>query len=192
MSEITKFKTTAVLAFVWLLSRQVGIATLPYTVYSVFHVATYIRSTLLPTLYPQQTSETDASMKTKQSSLADAIGNFIKGYYDPSMMLVALMEIVVWLRLLGGVLLFSKGAFVLFVLYSFFLRNRYVNSPFVQNASTQLVARLDTVLASQNTPPAVRQAWDVSKQTMRNLLELSGTKINKVERPAASGNARAR
>ena len=160
--------------------------------YSVFHVATYIRSTLLPALYPQQTNETDASVKTKQSPLADAIGNFIKRYYDPSMMLVALMEIVVWLRLVGGVLFFSKGAFVLFVLYSFFLRNRYVNSPFVQNASTQLVARMDTVLASQNTPPALRQAWDVLKQSVRNLLELSGTKINKVERPTQSGNVRAR
>lgn len=178
-----------VLALVWLFSRQIGIATLPYTVYSVFHVATYVRSTLLPTLYPQQTGEKGANVNTKQSSLADAIGNFIKRYYDSSMMLVAIMEIIVWLRLFGGVLFFSKGAIMLFILYSFFLRNRYVNSPFVQSASGQLVARMDTILASQNTPPAIRQAWDVLKQNMRNLLELSGTKVN---RPAQSSNIKTR
>lgn len=165
---------------------------MPYIVYSVFHVATYVRSTLLPTLYPQQSAETDGSVKTKQSALADAIGNFIKSYYDPSMMLVALMEIVVWLRLLVGVLFFSKGAFVLFIIYSFFLRNRYVNSPFVQNASMQLVARMDTVFASQSTPPALRQAWDISKQTVRNLLELTGTKVVRAERPNQSSNMRTR
>lgn len=148
------------MALIWLFSRQTPLAILPFAVYSVFHVATYTRSNLLPTLQPQpQAAPTAAGQKPKQSALADAIGNFVKNYYDASMTIVAILEIVLWFRLLGSGLLFLKGSWIMLAIYSVFLRARFHQSTFVQGAINQLTARGDAMANRQDMPPAVRQGW---------------------------------
>lgn len=94
------------MAIVWLYSRQIPLALLPFSVYSVFHVATYTRTYLIPTLQPQQgaagaipSSPTSPKATGRQSPLADSIGKFIKRYYDASMALVASLELSLLLRL---------------------------------------------------------------------------------------------
>ena len=153
------------MALVWLFSRQIPMAVLPFGVYSVFHVATYVRSNLIPTISPPPAAA--AGAKPQGSATSEAIGKFVKEYYDGSMTLVALLECFLWFRVLGSALLFQKGSWILFVVYTVFFRARYAQSSFVQDAINQLTARVDAQLANQSTPPAVRQAWGTFKNIVR-------------------------
>jgi len=154
------------MALIWLYSKQIPMAMLPFAVYSIFHVATYTRSNILPTLQPQPAS-TAPGAKQQSSALADSIGRFVKQYYDASMTLVAILEILLFFRLLFSAMLFQKGSWVLIVIYTAFIRVRHSQSPFVRNAVTQMTARIDAALANQNTPPAVRNIWEQVKGSIR-------------------------
>jgi len=153
-----------VMALVWLFSRQIPIALLPFTVYSIFHVATYVRSNLIPTITPPQPA---AAGGKPASAASEAIGKFVKEYYDGSMTLVALLEIALWFRVLGSALLFQKGSWILLVVYTVFFRARVAQSSFVQDAISQVTARIDAQLANQSTPPAARQGWGTFKNVIR-------------------------
>ena len=161
------------MALVWLFSRQIPLALLPFTVYSVFHVATYTRTNLIPTIQPpQSTPATGASpgsrSSTKSSSpLADQIGRFVKGNYDASMSLVATLEISLWFRVLFSAIIFTKGSWILLGIYTVFLRARYSQNSFVQNVIAQGSARVDALVSGQGTPPAARQGWQTVKQLAR-------------------------
>lgn len=166
------------MALVWLYSRQISLALLPFTVYSVFHVATYSRAHLIPTLQPPQggaaaspTSPGAPKPPVKQSPLAESIGRFVKQYYDTSMDLVAGLEMALLFRLIVSILTFSKGSFVLLFIYSAFFRARYSQSSFVQQAVRHFTARVDASVSHQSTPPAVRQGWESFKGVVRQAYE---------------------
>ena len=159
------------MALVWLFTRQVPLALLPFVVYSTFHVATYTRTNLIPTIQPpeQVTGDTGSSPgssrpTSKSSPLADTIGRFVKEYYDASMLLVASLELFLWFRLLFSALILAKGSWILLAIYTAFVRARYSQSSFVQGAVSQGSKRVDALLASQGTPPVVRQGWETVKR----------------------------
>ena len=162
------------MALVWLFSRQIPLAILPFAVYSIFHVATYTRSNILPTIHPQPTS---APGQKQSSPMADSIGNFVKNYYDSSMTLVAILEIALWFRLLGSAMFFQKGSWILIVIYTVFVRARFAQSTFVQQAVNQLTARGDAIANRQDLPPAVRQGWSAVKGGIKQAADL--TDINR-------------
>ena len=159
------------MALVWLFSSQIPLAILPFSIYSVFHVATYTRSNLIPTIQPAAPNPTaplagaspSAKPAVKSNPLGDTIGKFVKEYYDTSMGLVALLEVALWFRLLISAITFAKGSWILLMVYTVFLRARYAQSSFVQNSVRQLGARIDAYVANQSTPPAVRQGWGSTK-----------------------------
>lgn len=161
-------------AMVWLFSRQVSVAVVPFAIYSVFHVASYSRATFLPVVFPADPrSDGDAAGKPPQSSLplAEALGRFVKQYYDASMGIVAASELLIWIRLMLSLLTFSRGAIFLFVVYTAFLRARYAQSPFVQGQVRQLTARMDATIANQGTPPVVRQTWGTIKKVVGQVVD---------------------
>ncbi len=160
------------MALVWLFARQMPLALLPFMIYSIFHVATYTRTNLIPTFQPPQQSSvgsTDPAAKPayKSSPMADSIGRFVKEYYDASMTLVASLEIFLWFRVLLSAILFTKGSWILLAIYTVFFRARYSQSTFVHGAIEQFRARVDAMMANQSTPPFVRQAWETVKGLMR-------------------------
>lgn len=154
------------MALVWLFSKQIPLAILPFAVYSLFHVATYTRANILPVISPAADGASAAG-KTSQSGLSDSIGRFVKEYYDASMTIVALLEIVIWFRLLGSVLLWQSGSFVLIAVYTVFLRVRHSQNSFVQSAFSQITARADGLVANQSTPPAARNIYEQMKGGVR-------------------------
>ena len=154
------------MALVWLFSRQIPLALLPFMVYSIFHVATYTRTNLIPTLQPSPASSAASPggrPTAKPSALADTIGKFVKEYYDTSMMLVASLEIFLWFRILFSAIIFTKGSWILLVIYTVFFRARYSQSSFVQGAIMHGSRRVDALVAQQSTPPAARNAWETVK-----------------------------
>ena len=149
------------MALVWLFSRQTALALLPFTVYSIFHVATYTRGILLPAIQPQPAVA--AGQKPASSGLGDMIGKFVKEYYDASMSLVAGLEIALWFRLLGSAILFTKGSWILLIVYTVFLRARISQSTFVQGMFHQMGSRGDALAQRQDVPPAARSGWNAFK-----------------------------
>ena len=149
------------MALVWLFSRQIPLALLPFTVYSIFHVETYTRGIILPTIQPQPAAP--AGQKPATSGLSDTIGRFVKDYYDASMSLVAGLEIALWFRILGSAILFQKGSWILIVFYTVFLRSRISQSTFVQGMIRQVTARGDGFASRQDIPPAARNGWETFK-----------------------------
>lgn len=180
------------MALVWLYSRQLILALLPFSVYSVFHVATYSRMYLIPTLQPpvqgagaNSPGSPSSKPATKQNALAETIGRFIKQYYDASMGVVATLEILLLFRLILSAIAFSKGSWVLLLVYLSFFRARYAQSSFVQQAVRQLTARADASISHQSTPPQVRQGWEAFKGVIRQAYET--TDISRyVSGPAAA------
>lgn len=149
------------MALVWLFSKQTPLAILPFAVYSIFHVATYTRGILLPTIQPPP--PVPAGQKPQASALSDSIGRFVKDYYDASMSVVAGLEIALWFRLLVSAILFQKGSWIVLVLYTVFLRARISQSEFVKGMIRQLTARGDALANRQDVPPAARGVWEQVK-----------------------------
>ena len=170
--------TYAVMALTWLFAYQVPLALLPFAVYSIFHVATYTRANLIPTISPAKPSPASqaapgARPAKTNSPLADTIGRFVKQYYDASMLLVASLEILLWFRVLLSALSFARGSWVLFLVYTAFFRARYSQSSFVQGAIAQAGQRGDALVANQSTPPAARQAWFTLKGLAQQAVEVT-------------------
>jgi hypothetical protein len=164
-----------VISLVWLYSRQIPLALLPFTVYSVFHVATYTRTNIIPAIQPPKvapgSTPTSPGGAKSQSPLANSIGKFVKEYYDSSMMLVAALEILLWFRLLLSAFTFSKNSWILLGIYTVFLRTRFHQSQFVQGAFSQGSAHVDQQVQNPNVPPAVRQGWETVKGLGRQTVE---------------------
>ncbi|KAK4125634.1 hypothetical protein N657DRAFT_642379 [Parathielavia appendiculata] len=178
------------LALVWLVMPQYTLALLPYGIYSVFHVATYIRATLIPTIFPPQKiapadgASPSAKPQYTQHPASDAIGQFVKRYYDSSMSVVSTLEILLWIRLLLGAILFQRRSWILLAVYTAFLRARFAQSSHVQNSFSQIEARIDNLVGAQGTPPAARQVWDSVKGGARKFY--AATHVNKYTSGAAA------
>ncbi|CAN8103257.1 unnamed protein product [Discula destructiva] len=160
------------MSLVWLFSPAFLLALLPYAMYSVFHFATYTRSTVIPTVIPPTTVNTEGGKtQIKNFWLADYIGTFVKEYYDTSMSVVAGLEIALWLRLLLSAIAFSSRSWIMLGLYTIFLRARCAQSTHVSDSFLTLEARIDSYLGAQGIPPAARQAWEVVKGGIRQFHE---------------------
>ncbi|KAK5991468.1 Nuclear pore protein POM33 [Cladobotryum mycophilum] len=139
------------MAIVWLTFPQYPLALLPYSVYSIFHVATYTRANLIPVFNPPPPATDGAARPKVNSPLADKIGAFVKEYYDASMSIVATLEILLFVRVFLSAVLFQRRSWILLGFYTIFLRARFAQSSHVQTSLTHLAAR----------------AWDVIKGVAR-------------------------
>lgn len=175
------------MALVWLFMPQYPLAMLPYSIYSVFHVATYTRANLIPTVIPPKVIAPASSPNSKPQygthPLSDAIGSFVKQYYDMSMSIVSSLEILLWVRLLFSAILFQRRSWILIAIYTAFLRARFSQSSHVQNSFSMLEARIDNLVGAQGTPPAARQVWDGVKGGARQFH--AATDVNKYINGAA-------
>ncbi|KAK3353313.1 hypothetical protein B0T25DRAFT_208028 [Lasiosphaeria hispida] len=178
------------MAVVWLFMPQYPLAMLPYGIYSVFHVATYTRANLIPTFIPPKKlapvdgTSPGAKAQYAQHPLSDAIGAFVKKYYDQSMSIVSGLEILLWVRLLLSAIFFQRRSWILLAVYTAFLRARFAQSTHVQNSFTQLGARVDNLIGAQGTPPVARQVWDAVKGGARQFHAV--TDVNKYVNGAAA------
>ncbi|KAI9868816.1 MAG: hypothetical protein M1813_004667 [Trichoglossum hirsutum] len=167
------------MALVWLYSKQVPLALLPFAIYSVFHYASYVRQVIIPTFQPPQQiaspagASPSAKPQYKSSPFADWLGAFVKNNYDTSMYIVSSLEITLWARLFLSVIIFQKNAWVLIIIYTAFLRARYAQSDFVRKTVIQVKVRVDAFVAGQNIPPLLRQIWEGIKQGVTKFGEVT-------------------
>ncbi|CAJ2514018.1 Uu.00g021370.m01.CDS01 [Anthostomella pinea] len=149
------------MALVWLSTPQYPLAMLPYAIYSVFHVATYTRNNVIPTIQPNKAAASASpGAKPPGNPIAESIGSFVKAYYDTSMSIVSGLEILLWVRLLLAAVLFQRRSWILIAIYTAFLRARFSQSTHVQNSFSAFESRVDNLVGAQGTLPAARSAWE--------------------------------
>lgn len=157
------FPLSPVMALVWLYAREITFALVPFAIYSIFHVASYSRSYLIPTIFPP-TRNSDGTLT--QHVWIDSLSRFVKTYHDASMSIVAQFELMVLVRLFFTAFSFQTGSMLLFGVYAMFYRFRYHNSIFVKAATAHAEARVDTALSHRSTPNWIRGGWEVFKKAV--------------------------
>jgi transmembrane protein 33 len=78
-------------------------------------------------------------------------------YYDPSMKLVAYVELVIFARVLFGLLLW-RNSLLMPIVYAVFLRMRYFQSPFTRQAFATVDAAILQAIATPTVSGSVPQA----------------------------------
>ena len=174
------------MALVWLYSKPIWFALLPFAVYSTFHFLTYIRTNIIPTFSPPApgTPMSPTGKPATQHPVSEAISKFVKQNYDTSMHLVSNLEIFLWVRVFLGAIIFSNS-WILLAIYTVFLRVRYSQSAFVRQAFVQLEKRGDALVNDGRVPDPAKNAWFQGKHFLKQAVEASEMGV----RPSANGTA---
>jgi len=165
-----------IMALIWLYSKSIWFALLPFAVYSTFHFLSYLRTNVIPTLFPQTTAPGSASPASPNSRtvpqhpISEAIARFVKQNYDTSMHLVSNLEIFLWVRVFLGALVF-KNSWVLLLCYTAFLRVRYSKSAFVKDAFQGLERKGDALVNDARIPAGVKDGWKTAKDLVKRVGE---------------------
>jgi hypothetical protein len=159
------------MALIWLYSKPLFNALLPFVVYSTFHFLTYLRTNLIPTILPPAPSAVPGLPK-QHSAISEVIAKFVKNNYDYSMHLVANLELILWARIFVGAIFFFNS-WILLTIYTIFLRARYSQSVFVRDAFKALELRGNALAADNNVPDGVKSAWSTIKGAVKNFGELT-------------------
>ena len=83
--------------------------------------------------------------------------------YDPAMRVVAFAELVIFLRVVFGAILF-RNSLLAPLIYAHFLRQRYYQSAFTREAVSYTDGRISATLAHSAVPPVVRTAWTKARE----------------------------
>lgn len=78
------------------------------------------------------------------------------------MRVVAYTEVVIFLRVVLGALLF-QNSFLSPLIYAHFLRQRYYHSAFTREAIGVAVTRVEKYINQPGTPPVAKQIWEKGK-----------------------------
>ncbi|KZV92095.1 hypothetical protein EXIGLDRAFT_718692 [Exidia glandulosa HHB12029] len=142
------------LAAAWFFSKPVPVSLLPFTIFSLFHTLTFVRTTIIPQIF--QTKPPAAGQQAQAHPIAKSIQTWVKANYDGAMKVVAYLEIAILARLVLG-LLIRQSSILSAIVYVHFLRTRYVQSLYTREAFTHIGVVVDKQITS--APPVVQQGW---------------------------------
>lgn len=169
------------LAVYWWFNKPIFVTLIPYVTFSLFHVLTFVRTTVIPMVFPHSsstTSRSSASSSAEGSSSSSSansgatssanppppaktakfIQTWVKANYDPAMRFVAYSEVAIFARVLFGAILF-KNSLLAPLFYAHFLRLRFYMSSFTRGAFQHVGSVLDGYTQHPSCPPAVRRGY---------------------------------
>ncbi|PIA13476.1 hypothetical protein COEREDRAFT_83445 [Coemansia reversa NRRL 1564] len=182
-----------VLACFWLVMQPIFVTLLPFVVFSLFHVITYTRSSIIPMFFPGITAEIQRARQVEQQGSAPVslslparvskfMGDWSSKYYSPALREVGVWEVAVigaWLVL--GAITFQTPMLAP-PMYFQFLRMRYLLSAPTRAAFRTVRAFLDKTL----TPPTAHSAIPgVVTDTYIRARDFLGRFAQTLENPAA-------
>ncbi|KAG1715783.1 hypothetical protein ID866_1359 [Astraeus odoratus] len=149
------------LAFFWWSSKPVPVALFPFFIFSLFHALTFTRTTLMPRFLPPA-PPTTAGGSLQPHPLARRLQTWVKNNYDAAMRIVAYSELVIFVRVLFGAILFRNSLLAPLV-YAHFLRQRYYQSAFTRDAVAVADARIND-LVHRVDHPVLNDVWSKAKE----------------------------
>ncbi|GAB5589802.1 Transmembrane nucleoporin [Umbelopsis nana] len=160
------------LAFYWYCNKPIAVTLVPFATYSVFHASSYVRSNVIPTLFPVPTAESNGgASQPVNNAWQTKVQRNIKAWtdmrYGMAMKFVAQVEVVGLMgRLILGAITFQSSLLAP-LLFAHFLRLRFHLSSYTRGAFRDLNTRLDKWLlpptAHPSIPPAVGHAYTTIK-----------------------------
>ncbi|KAI6005095.1 hypothetical protein F5J12DRAFT_834681 [Pisolithus orientalis] len=149
------------LASFWWSSKPVPLALIPFFIFSLFHVLTFTRTTLMPRFLPPGPPAT-AGGAPQPHPLAKRLQLWVKVNYDKAMRVVAYAELAILVRVVFGAIFF-KNSFIAPLVFLHFLRQRYYQSAFTRDAIAVTDARV-TELVRRSGNPVVAEVWDKARE----------------------------
>jgi transmembrane protein 33 len=166
------------LAVYWWFNKPIFVTLIPYVTFSLFHVLTFVRTTVIPMVFPHSSTTPSRSSSAEGSSsssnasgtaaaganspppakAAKFIQTWVKANYDPAMRFVAYSEVAIFARVLFGAVLF-KNSLLAPLFYAHFLRLRFYMSSFTRGAFQHVGSVLDGYTQHPSCPPAVRRGY---------------------------------
>lgn len=157
------------LAIYWFMSKPIFISLVPFVTFSLFHVLTFLRTTLIPIVFPSGSPAPGANQAAAggapavqatapPAKIAKFIQSWVKANYDPAMRFVAYAEVAIFARVLLGALLL-RNSLLAPLFYAHFLRLRFYMSSFTRAAFQHVKSILDGYTQHQSCPPVVRKAY---------------------------------
>lgn len=183
------------LAVYWFMSKSIFITLIPFVTFSLFHVLTFLRTTVIPIAFPsaspapatnQAAAAAGGATPTQPSGPTAKVAKFIQGWvkanYDPAMRFVAYAEVAIFARVLFGALLF-RNSLMAPLFYAHFLRLRFYMSSFTRAAFQHVKSILDGYTQHQSCPPVVRKAY----LTLTDLISRYASSVLSVQDQPAPG-----
>ncbi|KAH9921968.1 uncharacterized protein BXZ73DRAFT_91669 [Epithele typhae] len=172
-----------IMAFFWWTSRPIALALVPYSIFSLFHALTFVRTTIMPQFLPPGPPATAGGPPTPHP-VAKKLQAWVKANYDNAMKAVAYTELLTMARLTIGVVTFNVS-FLLPILYAHFLRQRWYQSKFTREAVDIVHNYIRGFITSPGRPPVLAQVYG---QATGLLGRWVGSTV--APNPAAAGGAR--
>ncbi|CAO3694363.1 unnamed protein product [Umbelopsis ramanniana] len=151
------------LAFYWYCNKPITVTLVPFATYSVFHASSYLRSNVIPTLFPVTSSQSNgeaaaAANNAWQTKFQRKIKAWTDMRYGTAMKFVAQVEVVgVMGRLILGAITFQSSLLAP-LLFAHFLRLRFHLSSYTRGAFRDLNNRMDKLLLPPNAHPSIPPA----------------------------------
>lgn len=180
------------LAVYWFMSKPIFITLVPFVTFSLFHVLTFLRTTVIPIVFPSASPAPGAnqaaagapaaSPAAPPAKTAKFIQSWVKANYDPAMRFVAYAEVAIFARVLFGALLF-RNSLMAPLFYAHFLRLRFYMSSFTRAAFQHVKTVLDGYTQHQSCPPVVRKAY----LTLTDLISRYASSVLSVQNAGGAG-----
>ncbi|KDN53173.1 hypothetical protein K437DRAFT_253501 [Tilletiaria anomala UBC 951] len=182
------------LSLYWFWHKPIIVTLVPFVVFSLFHVLTFVRTTIIPMAFPSTPSSSSSSGRADGTAaqtpppmpkkVGQVIQTWVKGNYDPAMRFVAYSEVFIFLRLLGGAMIL-RNSLISPLLYAHFLRLRFYMSSFTRQAFTHVGDLLDQATKDNRCPPAVRRGY----LTARDLVSRYASSVLSVSNQGSAAGA---
>ncbi|KAI8605639.1 hypothetical protein EDD21DRAFT_363107 [Dissophora ornata] len=150
------------MAIFWWRSTPMLAPLLPYAIFAFFNALNYMRSNLLPVIFPTPAAGTADAKASHASNISRKIQVWTEKNHSNAMALVAYIEVVgVMGSLILGAITFQSSFFSPIV-YANFLRFRYFFSVHTRAAFSVIRARTDAlVVGNPKVPPKAVQAYEI-------------------------------
>jgi len=172
------------LATFWWASKPIRVALVPFAIFSLFHALTFLRTTILPLVFPPTPPPAGSTAAPQQSTYAKMIQSWVRANYDKAMRVVAYAELIIMARVTLGALIF-KNSFTAPIFFAHFIRQRYYHSQFTRVAISHAGQMIDAQM--QRAPPVVGNGWGQVKVL---LARWAGSTIAPQPSPQAAPNRR--
>lgn len=145
------------IAIYWCYIKPISITLIPYVTFSLFHLLTFTRTTILPAFIPASRAP-DGTTQVAGGNASKLIQTWVKDNYDRAMRFVSYAEVAIFARVFIGALLL-RNSLIAPLLYAHFLRLRFYMSSFTRAAFQHVRSELDGLTQNPSCPPVVRKGY---------------------------------
>ncbi|AMD21883.1 HFR028Wp [Eremothecium sinecaudum] len=147
------------LAMLWLFTPRFLWTVPPFFIFSLFHALTYIKNVILPVVFQAD----------DKNSLVQLISRFLRENHDKSLSWSCTSELLCYVVVIFRALAFRPSSWIVFVLYSIFIKARYERSANMKTVVRKWEARVDGLVSHPQVPPALKRIYASSKMYISKL-----------------------